>query len=192
MGRPSPGNPPCGPKGSGEGWSPAPRSAPRPRPHSTRTVPRPPRPHRRSAAAHRQQPHEARPAVRRRVPARAPHRQGRSRPGVAVEQTLGLPVVDRRAALFIGYQVHRIVLSPTLGLSALTGFDIGIVALTWREYQRQRVYRVGPAAGPELPPVITLLECDWRTATWAPTSDPSRTTRTDAPWAMELSAAASG
>jgi uncharacterized membrane protein len=32
--------------------------------------------------------------------------------------------------------------SPALGLIALTGFDIVIVALTWREYQRQRVYRV--------------------------------------------------
>jgi uncharacterized membrane protein len=44
--------------------------------------------------------------------------------------------------IFIGYQVYRIVLSPTLGLIALTGFDIAIVALTWREYERQRVYRV--------------------------------------------------
>ena len=44
--------------------------------------------------------------------------------------------------IFIGYQVYRIVLSPTLGLIALTGFDIAIVALTWREYRRQRVYRV--------------------------------------------------
>jgi uncharacterized membrane protein len=44
--------------------------------------------------------------------------------------------------IFIGYQVYRIVLSPALGLIALTGFDIVIVALTWREYQRQRVFRV--------------------------------------------------
>jgi uncharacterized membrane protein len=48
--------------------------------------------------------------------------------------------------IFIGYQVYRIDLSPTLGLIALTGFDVVIVALTWREYQRQRVYRIGPAA----------------------------------------------
>jgi uncharacterized membrane protein len=41
---------------------------------------------------------------------------------------------------FIGYQVYRIVLSPTLGLIALTGFDVVIVALMWREYQCQRVY----------------------------------------------------
>jgi uncharacterized membrane protein len=48
--------------------------------------------------------------------------------------------------IFIGYQVYRIVLSPTIGLIALTGFDVAIVALTWREYQRQRVYGVGTAA----------------------------------------------
>ena len=44
--------------------------------------------------------------------------------------------------IFIGYQAYRIVLTPTLGLIALTGFDIAIVTLTWREYQRQRVFRV--------------------------------------------------
>ncbi|MGH3338865.1 MAG: DUF2127 domain-containing protein [Propionibacteriaceae bacterium] len=48
--------------------------------------------------------------------------------------------------IFIGYQVYRIVLSPTLGLAALTGFDIVIVALTWREYQRQHLCGVSPAA----------------------------------------------
>jgi uncharacterized membrane protein len=32
--------------------------------------------------------------------------------------------------IFIGYQAHRIVLSPTLGLIALTGIDVVIVALT--------------------------------------------------------------
>ncbi len=40
--------------------------------------------------------------------------------------------------LFIGYQIYRIVLSPTGGLVALTIFDVIIVALTWREYQQQR------------------------------------------------------
>jgi uncharacterized membrane protein len=48
--------------------------------------------------------------------------------------------------IFIGYQLYRIVLGPTLGLMALTGFDILIAALTWREYQRQRVDRVSPGA----------------------------------------------
>jgi len=40
--------------------------------------------------------------------------------------------------LFIGYQLYRIVLSPTAGLVALTVFDVVIVALTWREYLQQR------------------------------------------------------
>jgi uncharacterized membrane protein len=39
---------------------------------------------------------------------------------------------------FIGYQGYRIVLTPTIGLIALTVFDVAIVSLTWREYRRQR------------------------------------------------------
>jgi len=39
--------------------------------------------------------------------------------------------------LFIGYQLYRLVLSPTFGLSALTIFDAVIVWLTWREWSRQ-------------------------------------------------------
>jgi uncharacterized membrane protein len=39
--------------------------------------------------------------------------------------------------IFIGYQLYRIALSPTLGLSALTAFDVFIVFLTWREWQKQ-------------------------------------------------------
>jgi len=39
---------------------------------------------------------------------------------------------------FIGYQVYRIVEKPTFGLTALTVFDIGIVALTGREYGKRR------------------------------------------------------
>jgi uncharacterized membrane protein len=42
---------------------------------------------------------------------------------------------------FIGYQLYRIVLDPTLGLSALTVFDAVIVWLTWREYRRQHTAR---------------------------------------------------
>jgi uncharacterized membrane protein len=40
--------------------------------------------------------------------------------------------------LFIAYQIYQIVLQPTVGLVALTIFDLAIVALTWREYQQQR------------------------------------------------------
>ena len=39
--------------------------------------------------------------------------------------------------IFIGYQLYRIALDPTVGLIALTAFDALIVALTWREYTRQ-------------------------------------------------------
>ncbi len=40
--------------------------------------------------------------------------------------------------IFIGYQLYRIALDPSPGLIALTIFDALIVALTWREYRRQR------------------------------------------------------
>jgi uncharacterized membrane protein len=50
--------------------------------------------------------------------------------------------------LFIGYQLYRIVLQPTAGLIALTVFDVAIVALTWREYTRQRtVHHASATAG---------------------------------------------
>ena len=49
--------------------------------------------------------------------------------------------------IFIGYQVYRISLHPSVGLIALTMFDSAIVALTWREYRRQRHRLDDPAAG---------------------------------------------
>ena len=52
--------------------------------------------------------------------------------------------------IFIGYQLYRIALHPTFGLIALTAFDALIVALTWREYTRQRAARhVNGEAGTE-------------------------------------------
>ena len=39
---------------------------------------------------------------------------------------------------FIGYQLYRIILSPGVGLIALTAFDAVILLLTWREYRQQR------------------------------------------------------
>ena len=39
--------------------------------------------------------------------------------------------------IFIGYQLYRIVLSPTFGMIALTIFDAFIVWLTWREWRKQ-------------------------------------------------------
>jgi len=43
--------------------------------------------------------------------------------------------------IFIGYQLYRIVLEPTFGLSALTIFDAFIVWLTWREWRKQTTDR---------------------------------------------------
>jgi len=43
--------------------------------------------------------------------------------------------------LFIGYQLYRLALSPTLWLTALTIFDALIVWLTWREWLRQAADR---------------------------------------------------
>jgi uncharacterized membrane protein len=40
--------------------------------------------------------------------------------------------------IFISYQLYRIALQPSAGLMLLTAFDVVIVALTWREYRRQR------------------------------------------------------
>jgi uncharacterized membrane protein len=42
---------------------------------------------------------------------------------------------------FIGYQLYQLVVSPTLGLIALTVFDILVLILTWHEYRRQRAHR---------------------------------------------------
>ena len=51
--------------------------------------------------------------------------------------------------IFIGYQLYRIVLNPRVGLVVLTVSDALIVALTWREYLRQR--RVAPDRLPASP-----------------------------------------
>ncbi len=49
---------------------------------------------------------------------------------------------------FIAYQLYRIALHPTIGLTLLTIFDAFIVWLTWREYGRQRAGRTpSPAPG---------------------------------------------
>ena len=49
--------------------------------------------------------------------------------------------------IFIGYQVYRIALQPSAGLIVLTIFDAMIVALTWREYRRQRRVPEGRSSG---------------------------------------------
>lgn len=48
--------------------------------------------------------------------------------------------------LFIVYQVYRMTLAPSAGLAALTAFDLFVVWLTYREYQKQR-YRLAALHG---------------------------------------------
>jgi uncharacterized membrane protein len=43
--------------------------------------------------------------------------------------------------VFIGYQLYRIALEPTVGLVALTIFDAFVVWLTWREWRKQLALR---------------------------------------------------
>lgn len=42
---------------------------------------------------------------------------------------------------FLVYQAYEMVVSPSLGLAALTLFDLVIVLLTWREWRRGRPLR---------------------------------------------------
>jgi uncharacterized membrane protein len=40
---------------------------------------------------------------------------------------------------FVAYQLYRMTYAPTIGLVALTAFDVFIIVLTWREFRRSRV-----------------------------------------------------
>jgi len=44
--------------------------------------------------------------------------------------------------LFMIYQIYRIGLQPTLGLTLLTIFDAVVVWLTWQEYKSQKALKV--------------------------------------------------
>lgn len=44
--------------------------------------------------------------------------------------------------VFIGYQVYRMTFAFSIGLMALTAFDVVIVWLTYREYGKQRAERM--------------------------------------------------
>jgi uncharacterized membrane protein len=46
---------------------------------------------------------------------------------------------------FVIYQVYRMAYAPSVGLALLTVFDLVIIWLTWREFQRMRRTRAGPA-----------------------------------------------
>jgi uncharacterized membrane protein len=51
------------------------------------------------------------------------------------------PMMIAFLAVFIGYQLYRITLTPNAGLVALTVFDAFVAWLTWREYRKQRTRR---------------------------------------------------
>jgi len=46
-------------------------------------------------------------------------------------------------ALFVVYQTYRLMLGFTIGMFALTVFDVVIIVLTWREYKQQRAHLRG-------------------------------------------------
>jgi uncharacterized membrane protein len=50
---------------------------------------------------------------------------------------VGHPWTIAFLGVFIGYQLYRLLLRPSVGLAALTIFDAFIAWLTCREYRRQ-------------------------------------------------------
>lgn len=56
--------------------------------------------------------------------------------GLLRNQRWAYPFAFVTLGLFIAYQLYKIVLQPTLGMILLTIFDVFIVWLTWREYQK--------------------------------------------------------
>lgn len=51
--------------------------------------------------------------------------------------------------VFIGYQLYRLALQPTVGVALLTVFDVFIVWLTRREYAKQRELHEQASSGRE-------------------------------------------
>jgi uncharacterized membrane protein len=49
---------------------------------------------------------------------------------------------------FVIYQIYRMSDAPSAGLAVLTAFDLFIIWLTWREYQRARTWDSRPGASP--------------------------------------------
>jgi uncharacterized membrane protein len=48
------------------------------------------------------------------------------------------PVSIAFLVAFIGYQLYRIAIGPSVGMIALTVFDVFVTWLVWREYQNHR------------------------------------------------------
>jgi uncharacterized membrane protein len=58
--------------------------------------------------------------------------------GLTLRQRWAYPVAFVFLGAFVIYQVYRLTCDPTTGLALLTVFDLFIIWLTWREYQRTR------------------------------------------------------
>ena len=56
------------------------------------------------------------------------------------------PVTIAFLLAFIAYQLYRIAVAPTLGMIALTIFDMFVTWLVWREYQLHRRSERQPVA----------------------------------------------
>ncbi len=48
------------------------------------------------------------------------------------------PAMMALLAAFVAYQLYRLAVRLTIGLTLLTMFDVFVVWLTWREYQAKR------------------------------------------------------
>jgi uncharacterized membrane protein len=63
------------------------------------------------------------------------------------DQIWAYPAIIVLLVGFIIYQLYRLRLKPTIGLTALTVFDAFVVVLTWNEYQARHGHpRQRPAA----------------------------------------------
>jgi uncharacterized membrane protein len=62
------------------------------------------------------------------------------------DQIWAYPAIIALLIGFILYQLYRLRLEPTIGLTLLTLFDAFVVVLTWKEYQAKHGHRRQPTA----------------------------------------------
>lgn len=58
--------------------------------------------------------------------------------GLFLRQRWAYPVAFVFLGGFVIYQLYRLTYAPSAGLALLTAFDLFIIWLTWREYQRTK------------------------------------------------------
>jgi uncharacterized membrane protein len=58
--------------------------------------------------------------------------------GLFLRQRWAYPVAFVFLGGFVIYQLYRLTYAPSVGLALLTAFDLFIIWLTWREYQRTK------------------------------------------------------